>query len=126
MKGKRIFWVILILLVGIFLAFVMVPRFVQMQEYSRKASLKYGLYDLQVTAGIYYGDTKGIWPPTLDVLVPKYIKAIPEDGVTGSRKVVSAYDGTGGWVYNNINGEIESNAPVTPSSPSKSESVTSP
>ena len=48
---------------------------------------------------IYYADHNGVWPPRLRSLVPKYLRKIPLDGPSKSRKVVSRFDGTGGWVY---------------------------
>ncbi len=59
----------------------------------------------------YYWNNPNGWPPTLEILVPKYLDSIPMDGFTGSRKVVDVYDGTGGWVYNKKNGDVSSNAP---------------
>jgi hypothetical protein len=66
---------------------------------------------LKTVISIYYGDNKGEWPPSLNALVPQYLKFIPADGVTGSNKVVAIYDGTGGWVYDKRTGNIQSNAP---------------
>jgi hypothetical protein len=63
----------------------------------------------------YYGEHNGQWPESLEMLAPQYLKAIPEDGVTGSRKVVASYDGSGGWVYDKLTGKISSNIlTVTP------------
>jgi hypothetical protein len=57
--------------------------------------------------------------------MPKHIKTIPEDGVTGSNKVVTTYDGSGGWFYDSNTGNLQVNFP-TPSIPrgSKGEPLT--
>jgi hypothetical protein len=58
-------------------------------------------------------ENPGHWPPSLEMLVPQYINAIPCDP-DGNQKVVSVYDGTGGWVYNNQTGEFMPNVPLSP------------
>lgn len=104
---KRIFWGCLL---GILvLAAIFIPRFMQMLEKSREGSAKGNLGSLKSAASIYYGDSYGIWPSTLEELIPKYLKAIPKDPITGSQKVVAAYDGTGGWVYDKMTGNVMPN-----------------
>ena len=61
---------------------------------------------LESAAAIYYGDTEGNWPSTLDILVGPYIESIPKEEITGSNNVVTEYDGKGGWVYNSTNGTV--------------------
>ncbi|GEM_PF-3810162 len=61
----------------------------------------------------YRGDNFGRWPESLDSLVPHYLKLIPKDPVVGSQKIVAVYDGTGGWVYDQIKGEVSPNFPAT-------------
>lgn len=59
---------------------------------------------------LYYSDQQGFTPKAgLKGLTPQYIKAIPDDGMTGSNKVVAAFDGTGGWVYEWEKGRIAPN-----------------
>ena len=83
-----------------------------MLKKSREASILGFMGSVKSAAAIYYGDTQGLWPPTLDILVPKYLKSIPKDPVTGSQKVVAIYDGTGGWVYNKRYGDVRPNFPT--------------
>jgi hypothetical protein len=87
------------------------PEFSRCEEVFKKSFP----FEAMRAATLYNGDNNAEWPPTLEALVPKYLKSIPKDGVTGSRKVVLAYDGTGGWVYNKLNGDVKINAPVTQS-----------
>lgn len=71
------------------------------------------LGSLRSVASIYYGDTEGSYPASLDALVPKHIDAIPAIQVGGHAKtnavrIVTKAGGksagpylkdTGGWVY---------------------------
>jgi hypothetical protein len=109
-KKKQINWrkTLVFISIGLLVA-VTTPRFIKMLENSKNGSAKGNLGILKSAASIYYGDTHGIWPSTLDVLVPKYLESIPKEPINGSQKVVGVYDGTGGWVYNNQTGEIRPN-----------------
>ena len=51
------------------------------------------------------------WPANLGELIPLYLDQIPCDP-NGNQKVVSAYDGTGGWVYENNTGVLVPNIPL--------------
>ncbi len=105
-------WGILFVLLLGSLVFIVLPRYEMMVANENKTMWKSNVGILKTAASIYYGDSKGVWPPTLDVLVPKYLDSIPKDP-TGNRQVVSDYyDGTGGWVYAKETGNIRPNFPT--------------
>ena len=66
---------------------------------AKRAEVSGTLASMRSAITIYYCDTEGNWPESLDDLVPKYIKEIPKEPITGSRYVVNEYDGKGGWYY---------------------------
>ena len=53
-------------------------------------TLKDNLGALRNTISIFYGDHEGVWPPSLEELVPKYLLSIPD----------------GDWNYNPETGKI--------------------
>lgn len=56
---------IVVAIIGI-LAAIAIPRFAQMLEKSREGSTKGNLGSIKSAASIYYGDTQGVWPSTLN------------------------------------------------------------
>src|ERR1051326_4940909 len=56
---------IVVAIIGI-LAAIAIPRFAQMLEKSREGATKGNLGSIKSAASIYYGDTQGIWPTTLN------------------------------------------------------------
>src|SRR6185369_14350038 len=56
---------IVVAIIGI-LAAIALPRFAQMLEKSREGATKGNLGSIKSAASIYYGDSQGIWPTTLD------------------------------------------------------------
>lgn len=107
-KRNLIVGFVLFLVLGAAVAFM---RLQKMEAQIQQASSVKNLGDLQAAIAIYYGDHKGDWPSSLDALVPKYLKSIPEDGATRNNKVVPTYDGSGGWVYDKQTGDIQPNRP---------------
>jgi hypothetical protein len=113
-QWRRSIWGIFIILSGISaLSIFAIPRFAKMLEKSREGFAKGFIGTSKSAASIYYGDTNGLWPQTLECLVPKYLDSVPRDPVFGSKKVVSIYDGTGGWVYDKNKGNVSPNFPTT-------------
>ena len=55
---------------------------------------------LRTVVALYYGDKGAKFPKTIAELVPEYLlKEVPFDEITVSNKVVTEFDGTGGWYY---------------------------
>ena len=108
LKGKKGFTlielVIVILVIGV-LAAVILPKFVGQVEKAKIATTKANLESLRSATRLYYSDNKGVLPATGAALVPNYIKRIPDEAITSSTTVVTANDGTGGWVYTAADGD---------------------
>ena len=62
--------------------------------------------DLRYALALYYG-FEGVFATSLNELIPKYIKEIPKEPVTGSNKEVTIFDGTGGWYIVNDKNDID-------------------
>jgi len=78
---------------------------------ANEAAEKGNLGALKSAISLYYGNNEGLYPETLDALVPVYISAIPnaksEDGTISKRVIIEKDgrkdfngDGRGGWWYN--------------------------
>ena len=78
---------IVVAIIGI-LAAIAIPRFAQMLEKSREGSTKGNLGSIKSAASIYYGDTQGIWPTTLQAFsgyaFSKYLDNVSPVKVTGA------------------------------------------
>ncbi|PKN01511.1 MAG: hypothetical protein CVU77_04275 [Elusimicrobia bacterium HGW-Elusimicrobia-1] len=75
---------------------------------NKEESIKGNLGALRTALTIYYSDNDGVYPETLDALVPRYIEAIPDadtgiEGfpVTNKVRYGKEPDSRGGWLYNN-------------------------
>ena len=113
MKIKRFFGGKNLTRMSLLIMAYFVPAIAQNQElFPNSHSKSFSFRAMEAATNYYWSNPNG-WPPTLEALVPKYLQSIPDDGVTGSKKVVSKYDGTGGWVYNKLNGDVYSNAPTS-------------
>jgi tetratricopeptide (TPR) repeat protein len=74
--------------------------------------------DLKSAISIYFGDHSGIWPETLQALIPEYIKEIPKDPFKKSDNVINLkgrfetamipdfITDEGGWIYSKDEGVI--------------------
>jgi general secretion pathway protein G len=63
---------------------IVAPRYFHSVDRSKEATLRADLRELRDVIDKHYGDT-GSYPESLDVLVQKkYIRAVPEDPITGS------------------------------------------
>ncbi len=122
---------IVVAIIGI-LAAIAIPRFAQMLEKSREGSTKGNLGSIKSAASIYYGDTQGIWPTTLqsatNYAFSKYLDNISPVKVTGAfvagapspaGSLVSMTTGSGvpstgntGWLYDSNYGNVYVNSTV--------------
>lgn len=60
------------------LALPSLAKFRQLSTLSGEGATKGNLGSLRAGASIYYGDKEGVYPRTLEELVPQYVPAIPE------------------------------------------------
>lgn len=65
--------------------------------------------NILVAVSLYYAEHNGQWPTSLEILIPKYIDSIPKEEITKTNRVVTTFDGKGGWVYNSSTGEVTIN-----------------
>ncbi len=104
--------VIVIVIMGI-LASVAIPKYVDMRTEAREAAVRGSLGNIRAALAIQYAKAAvqtgtAAFPATLDGTIFTDGE-VPPDPVTKLTKVVSSYDGTGGWVYNNTTGVVTSN-----------------
>ena len=122
---------IVVAIIGI-LAAIAIPKFAQMLEKSREGSTKGNLGSIKSAASIYYGDTQGVWPTTLDSHsaygFSRYLDNITSVKVTGAfvtgatspagalvtnTTQSSVPTGTGtGWLYDSNLGSVYVNSTV--------------
>src|SRR4030042_1228080 len=122
---------IVVAIIGI-LAAIAIPRFAQMLEKSREGATKGNLGSIKSAASIYYGDTEGRWPTTLNAFsvyaFSRYLDNLSPVKVTGSF-VALATSPTGsrvtmtamssvptsssvGWMYDSSIGTVYVNSTV--------------
>ena len=75
----------------------------------REEKTKQNLGLLRSAIEMYYDDTEGKKPKDLEELVPKYIKEIPEEAITGTNRLTDRFDGNGGWFYELYSGKVKLN-----------------
>jgi prepilin-type N-terminal cleavage/methylation domain-containing protein len=122
---------IVVAIIGI-LAAIAIPRFAQMLEKSREGSTKGNLGALKSAASIYYGDTQGLWPTTVNTnsvyAFSRYLDNVSPVKVTGSfvagaaspagAKVTSTTmssvptASSTGWLYDSSFGNVYVNSTV--------------
>lgn len=101
--------VIVIVILGI-LATVAIPRYVDMQAEAREAAVRGTLGNIRAALAIQYARAAvqtgtAAFPATLDGTIFANGQ-VPPDPVTNLPKVVGAFDGTGGWVYDSTSGAV--------------------
>jgi prepilin-type N-terminal cleavage/methylation domain-containing protein len=122
---------IVVAIIGI-LAAIAIPRFANMLEKAREGSTKGNLTSIKSAASIYYGDTEGKWPTTLEsynfYAFSRYLDNIDPVKVTGSftegsaspagnlvsmASMSSVPTGSGtGWLYDSTLGSVFVNSTV--------------
>ncbi len=122
---------IVVAIIGI-LAAIAIPRFAQMLEKSREGSTKGNLGSIKSAASIYYGDTQGTWPSTLESMsiygFSRYLDNLSSVKVTGAfvagatspagnlvtmTIMSSVPTGSGtGWLYDSNFGSVYVNSTV--------------
>ena len=122
---------IVVAIIGI-LAAIALPRFAQMLEKSREGATKGNLGSIKSAASIYYGDTQGVWPTTLDTITTrsfsKYLDTLAPVKVTsafvagapsaqGRNVAMAAYGvvptgAASGWLYDSNTGSVFVNSTV--------------
>ena len=122
---------IVVAIIGI-LAAIALPRFAQMLEKSREGATKGNLGSIKSAASIYYGDTQGVWPTTLDTITTrsfsKYLDTLAPVKVTsafvagapsaaGKGVSMTSYGsapstGGSGWLYDSNTGSVFVNSTV--------------
>src|SRR5450830_290517 len=83
-KGFTLIEVLVVLAIIATLLSMVAPRYFETVERSKETTLKHDLIGMRDAIDKYYSDT-GNYPDTLDDLITKkYLRAIPEDPITGS------------------------------------------
>ena len=90
--------ILVILLIGI-LAAIIVPKFINHAENAKTARVQANLLAMRSAIRLWQADHDGESPKKLSDLVPDYLPQLPVEVITETAKEVSAYDGSGGWVY---------------------------
>ncbi len=107
------FPVVMVFIIGI-LAAIAIPKFADLITLSKEGATRGSLGSLRSGLMVYYGETEGNYPMSLEELVPKYLNEIPSaktpehhedtDTVTyysGSDYSRKDFRDTGGWGYVN-------------------------
>ncbi len=102
--------ILVIIIIGI-LAAVIIPKFAGQTDSAKIAKTKANLGSLRSAVRLFQSDNEGTPPAALSDLVPNYMRAIPEEGVSDppSTNVVGGLDGSGGWVYDSSDGDMSVN-----------------
>ncbi len=128
------------------LSAICIVRFVGLIDKAREMVAKANLCSLRAAIAIYYGDTKGMFPVSLDNVrrikgdeilpefIPRYIQKIPMASlrrkVTHNRsnnvtvvnttdvdtEITTEVSDTGGWIYSSVSGDIRINCTCKDSS----------
>ncbi|MFH1824997.1 MAG: DUF2059 domain-containing protein [Candidatus Firestonebacteria bacterium] len=78
----------------------------QMMIKGREGATKGNLAAIRSAVSIYYSEKEGEWPKSLTSGFENFLYPIPQEKITGSNKVVTKFDGTGGWYYDMEKGNV--------------------
>jgi uncharacterized RDD family membrane protein YckC/type II secretory pathway pseudopilin PulG len=93
------------------LAAIAIPSFGHMRAQANDVMVKGSLSNLRTAVAMYQMDN-GRFPARLEDLVEgktNYMDAIPEEGITKSKRSTGTFDGTGGWLYKAGTGQVSLN-----------------
>lgn len=83
-RGFTLIELLVVMAIVATLISIVAPRYFHSVNRSKEAALRADLRELRDVIDKHYGDT-GAYPESLDALVQKrYIRAVPEDPITGS------------------------------------------
>lgn len=103
--------VIIIVILGI-LSVVAIPKYVNMQEEAREASIRGALGNMRSAVSIQYAKNalggSAVFPGALTGAMFADGQ-IPQEPATKVNTVKTSFDGAGGWVYSASNGDVYCN-----------------
>ncbi len=109
-RGFTLVEIILVIIIIGILAAIIVPKFAGQNDKAKVATTRANINSIRSAVRLFQSDNDGTPPSDLATdLVPTYIRAIPEEAVTGTNNVVAAFDGGGGWVYDGTDGSVSIN-----------------
>jgi MSHA pilin protein MshA len=103
--------VIIIVILGI-LSVVAIPKYVDMQEEAREASIRGALGNMRSALSIQYAKNALGGAATFPLALTGTIFSdgrVPQEPVSKTAAVVASFDGNGGWVYDAATGYIQCN-----------------
>jgi general secretion pathway protein G len=109
-RGFTLVEIILVIIIIGILAAIIVPKFAGQNDKAKVATTRANINSIRSATRLFQSDNDGTAPADLAAdLVPNYIRAIPDEAVTGTNNVVGAFDGGGGWVYDSTDGSVAVN-----------------
>jgi prepilin-type N-terminal cleavage/methylation domain-containing protein len=131
-KGFTLIELMIVVAILATLAAIAIPKFTLMAEKSREGATKGDLGAIRSAATLYYGNTNGFWPTTLDTSsgfsMSVYLGALPGVKVTGAFTTGAVSpagtnvtytttssvptDAGSGWLYDSNSGLIYVNSTV--------------
>lgn len=103
--------VMVIVILGILFA-ISIPKYVDLTKSAKAATLKANLGTIKSVIYISYANSAVSGAATFPATISGDLFSddqVPEEPFTPSRNVVTAYDGTGGWVYDSTTGKVHPN-----------------
>jgi general secretion pathway protein G len=131
-KGFTLIELMIVVAILATLAAIAIPKFTLMIEKSREGSTKGNLGSMRSAMTLYYGNSNGVWPSTLETSnsfsFSQYLSEVPKVEVTGvfisgapspAGSNVSYTTGGGvpttsssGWLYDSTEGRVFTNSTV--------------
>ena len=109
-RGFTLVEIILVIIIIGILAAIIVPKFAGQNDKAKIATTKANINSIRSAVRLFQSDNDGTPPADIAAdLVPTYIRAVPEEAITGTNNVVGAINGGGGWVYDGTDGSVSVN-----------------